>query len=76
MVSKSKTLKPHRCSHSEKQIVTGSKKFKNAEMEELKGIQEVVNQVAILEATGVMMALRGMDAGPHLAQIINLKEVQ
>ena len=37
-------------------------------MGESEAIQEVVNQAAVQVATAVMMALKGIDAGPHLPQ--------
>ena len=45
-------------------------------MGESEGIQEVVNQAAIQVATVVMMTLRGVAAGPYLAQAANLREPQ
>ena len=40
------------------------------------GSQKVVNKTAIHAATAAMMALRGMDVGPHLVSTANLRELQ
>ena len=45
-------------------------------MAESEGVQEVVNQAAIQEATVVMMVLRSMHAGPYLASTANLGDPQ
>ena len=42
-------------------------------MAESEGIQEILNQAALQVATVVMMALRGMDVGSHLAPTANLR---
>ena len=45
-------------------------------MAESEGIQEVINQGAIQEATVVMMVLIGMNVGPHPAPTASLREPQ
>ena len=67
-----KSLNLGRCSHSEKQ--SQADKVLKAGMAKYEGIKEVVNQVAIQAAIRVMIAFRGMDAGPNLVPVSNARE--
>ena len=61
---------------SKTDAVTLKSRQSQAKMTETEAIQEVVNQATIQAATVVLMALGGVDVGPHLAPTANLRQQQ